>query len=118
MRRRAVTLAALAALTACHEDESMGDVHGVLFGVAASTNTTNEAIQKSAFTSVELKASASSISTASTGNGTTRFRERGSCTRICATQSRECRVDHLRRTSPLGRAAVKQPPSVCLRVLS
>jgi len=56
MRHHAVILAAaLAALSACHEDESVGDVPGVLFGVAASTNTTNEAIQESAFTSVELK---------------------------------------------------------------
>jgi hypothetical protein len=47
--------AALAAVTACHADESLGEVHGVLFGVAAATNTTNEAIQESAFTSVELK---------------------------------------------------------------
>jgi hypothetical protein len=56
MRHHAIMPAAvLAALTACHEDESVGDVPGVLFGVAASTNTTNEAIQESAFTSVELK---------------------------------------------------------------
>lgn len=48
--------AALAALAACHTDEPLGNVSGVLFGVAASTNTTDEAVQRSAFTSVELKA--------------------------------------------------------------
>ena len=55
MRHRGNILVALAAFTACHEDEIVGDVPGVLFGVAASTNTTNEAIQEAAFTSVELK---------------------------------------------------------------
>jgi hypothetical protein len=55
MRHHAIILAAaLVALTACHAEESVGDVHGVLFGVAAATNQTNEAIQESAFTSVEL----------------------------------------------------------------
>jgi len=56
MRRCAIRLAAaLAAVTACHVDEPVGDVRGVLFGVAAATSMTNEATQESAFTSVELK---------------------------------------------------------------
>jgi hypothetical protein len=55
MKHHGISLAALAALTACQVDESVGDVPGVLFGVAASTNTTNEATQESAFISVELK---------------------------------------------------------------
>jgi hypothetical protein len=56
MTHRAIILvAAIPALIACHTDESVGDVRGVLFGVAAATNMSNEAIQESAFTSVELK---------------------------------------------------------------
>jgi hypothetical protein len=56
MRHHAFILAAaLPALTACPTDESVGGVHGVLFGVAAATLTTNEATQEAAFTSVELK---------------------------------------------------------------
>jgi hypothetical protein len=57
MTHHPITLAAaLAALGACHVDDSVGEVQGVLFGVAASTNTTNEVTQQAAFTSVELKA--------------------------------------------------------------
>jgi hypothetical protein len=54
-RHAAVLTTALAALTACQAEELVGEVHGVMFGVAASTNTTDEAIQESAFTDVELK---------------------------------------------------------------
>jgi hypothetical protein len=56
MSRRALILAAgLAAVTACQIDESLGGVDGVMFGVAASTNTTDEATQEAALLSVELK---------------------------------------------------------------
>ena len=56
MRQVVVALAtALVANGACQVDEPLGEVSGVLFGVAASTNTTDEAIQRSAFTSVEMK---------------------------------------------------------------
>ncbi len=54
MRHHTILLAAaLAALTACQVDESLGDAHGVLFGVAAATYMTDEATQEAAFTSVE-----------------------------------------------------------------
>jgi hypothetical protein len=57
LTRHAILLTGtLVALAACHAEESVGDVPGVLFGVAASTNTTDEATQVSAFTSVELTA--------------------------------------------------------------
>jgi hypothetical protein len=54
MRHHTIILAAaLVAVTGCHAEESVGDVHGVLFGVAAATNQPNEAIQEAAFASVE-----------------------------------------------------------------
>ena len=57
MRQPAITLAAaLAALTGCQVDEPLGDVHGVMFGVAAATYSMDEATQETAFAGVERKA--------------------------------------------------------------
>jgi hypothetical protein len=47
---------ALVALAACHADESVGDASGVLFGVAAAINTTNDAAEEAAFTTIEAQA--------------------------------------------------------------
>lgn len=56
MTPRAIRLAAaLAALTGCQAEASLGDVPGVMFGAAAATYTTDEATQESAFTSIEQK---------------------------------------------------------------
>lgn len=55
VRAAAVGLCALA-LAACGEVQTVGDVRGVLFGIAASTNTSDEATQEAAMVACEIKA--------------------------------------------------------------